>query len=170
MDNNELYHYGILGMKWGIRRTPSHLGHQIKARKAAKKRNENLEKARKARAEHQKALKSGKLKPKDMTSAELQKEIQRLQLEKQYMDLKRDTSTQNKGKTFTSKYGGQLVDKLVTNVGIDLVTQLAKSAGAKGVNDLIDKINKNISENAGKKGKENPNTFEKVAANNKKKN
>ena len=170
MDNNELYHYGVLGMKWGIRRTPSQLGHKIKERKAVKKRNENLEKARKVRAEHQKALKSGKLKPKDMTSDELQKEIQRLQLEKQYMDLKRDTSTQNKGKTFTSKYGGQLVDKLVTNVGIDLVTQLAKSAGAKGVNDLIDKINKNISENAGKKGKENPNVFEKVAANNKKKN
>lgn len=170
MDNNELYHYGVLGMKWGIRRTPSQLGHKIKERKAAKKRNENLEKARKARAEHQKALKSGKLKPKDMTTAELQKEIQRLQLEKQYMDLKRDTSTQNKGKTFTSKYGGQLVDKLVTNVGIDLVTQFAKSAGAKGVNDLVDKINKNVSENAGKKGKENPNVFEKVAANNKKKN
>lgn len=170
MDNNELYHYGILGMKWGIRRTPSQLGHQIKARKAAKKRNENLAKARKARAEHQKALKSGKLKPKDMTTDELQKEIQRLQLEKQYIDLKRDTSTQNKGKTFASKYGGQLVDKLVTNVGIDLVTQFAKSAGAKSVNDLVDKINKNISENAGKKGKENPNIFEKVAANNKKKN
>lgn len=170
MENNELYHYGILGMKWGIRRTPSQLGHRIKERKAAKKRNENLAKARKARTERQKALKSGKLKPKDMTPAELQKEIQRLQLEKQYMDLKRDTSTQNKGKTFTSKYGGQLVDKLVTNVGIDLVTQLAKSAGAKGVNDLVDKINKNISENAGKKGKENPNVLEKVAANNKKKN
>ena len=170
MENNELYHYGILGMKWGIRRTPSQLGHQIKARKAAKKRNENLAKARKKQAERRDLIKKGKLKPKDMTPAELQKEIQRLQLEKQYMDLKRDTSTQNKGKTFTSKYGGQLVDKLVTNVGIDLVTQLAKSAGAKGVNDLVDKINKNISENAGKKGKENPNVFEKVAANNKKKN
>ena len=169
MDNNELYHYGVLGMKWGIRRTPSQLGHLIKERKAAKKRKENLEKARKARVEHQKALKSGKLKPKDMTPAELQKEIERLQLEKQYMELKQDTSTQNKGKTFASKYGGQLVDKLVTNVGIDLVTQFAKSAGAKSVNDLVDKINKNISENAGKKGKENPNIFEKVAANNKKK-
>ena len=170
MDNNELYHYGVLGMKWGIRRTPSQLGNKIKARKADKKRNENLAKARKARTERQKALKSGKLKPKDMTSAELQKEIERMRLEQTYMELKRDTSTQNKAKTFTSKYGGQLVDKLVTNVGIDLVTQLAKSAGAKGVNDLIDRINKNISENADKKGNKNPNIFEKVAANNKKKN
>ena len=162
MENNELYHYGILGMKWGVRRTPSQLGHQIKERKAAKKRNENLEKARKARAEHQKALKSGKLKPKDMTPAELQKEIQRLQLEKQYMDLQRDTSTQKKGKTFASKYGGQLVDKLVTNVGIDLVTQLAKSAGAKSVNELIRKINDRIPDDKDK--------LESVYANNKRKN
>ena len=162
MDNNELYHYGVLGMKWGIRRTASQLGNQIKVRKAAKKRNDNLAKARKKQAERRDLMKKGKLKPKDMTPAELQKEIQRLQLEKQYMDLKRDTSTQNKGKTFASKYGGQFVDKLVTNVGIDLVTQLAKSAGAKGVNELIGKINDKIPE----EGRQ----LEKVYANNKKKN
>lgn len=162
MDNNELYHYGVLGMKWGVRRTASQLGNQIKARKAAKKRNDNLAKARKKQAERRDLMKKGKLKPKDMTPAELQKEIQRLQLEKQYMDLKRDTSTQNKGKTFASKYGGQFVDKLVTNVGIDLVTQLAKSAGAKGVNELIEKINDKIPE----EGRQ----LEKVYANNKKKN
>ena len=162
MDNNELYHYGILGMKWGIRRTPSQLGHRIKQRKVEKQRKENLAKARQARAEHQKKLKSGKLKPKDMTDAELRKEVQRLQLEKQYMDLKRDTSSQNKGKTFASKYGGQLVDKLITNVGIDLVTQVAKSAGAKGIDDVIDKINAKIPDDKNK--------MESVYANNKKKN
>ena len=162
MDNNELYHYGILGMKWGIRRTPAQLGHRIKQRKVEKQRKENLAKARQARAEHQKKLKSGKLKPKDMTEAELRKEIQRLQLEKQYMDLKRDTSSQNKGKTFASKYGGQLVDKLITNAGIDLVTQVAKSAGAKGIDDIIDKINAKIPDDKNK--------MESVYANNKEKN
>ena len=162
MDNNELYHYGILGMKWGIRRTPAQLGHRIKQRKVEKQRKENLAKARKARAEHQAALKKGKLKPKEMTDAELQKEIKRLQLEKQYMDLKRDVSSQNKGKSFASKYGGQLVDKLITNVGIDLVTQVAKSAGAKGIDDVIDKINAKIPDDKNK--------MESVYANNKKKN
>ena len=26
-NNNELYHYGVKGMKWGVRRTPAQLGH-----------------------------------------------------------------------------------------------------------------------------------------------
>lgn len=43
--NDELYHYGIIGMKWGIRRTPEQLGHTPKSeRKAFKKQVRSDEK------------------------------------------------------------------------------------------------------------------------------
>ena len=39
-DDNELYHHGIKGMKWGVRRTPAQLGHDtggVDLQKAKKK-------------------------------------------------------------------------------------------------------------------------------------
>lgn len=41
MRENEFMHYGVLGMKWGVRRTPEQLGHKIEKLRS---RNEKLSK------------------------------------------------------------------------------------------------------------------------------
>lgn len=159
MDKNELYHYGVQGMKWGIIRTPAQLGHRIKQHRLNKQRKANLKKAREARAERVEKLKKGKIKPKDMTKAELEKEISRMRLEKTYLELKKETRITNTGKSFAKKYAGEAANKILWNTGVDLVAQTAKSLGAKNINDIIDKMNEKIGANK----------YERVYANNKKK-
>lgn len=63
--NNELRHYGIKGMKWGVRRTPEQLGHKPK-RTSKKQRRAEMSK---------------------MSDSELRSRINRIQMEKQYMQL-----------------------------------------------------------------------------------
>ena len=92
--SNELYHYGVLGMRWGIRKSkPASGGKRKLSRKQKKKRAEALEKARQVKAEKkqyemdkQKAIKSGSAKDVlrfkgDLTPQEMSYTFQRLQWE-----------------------------------------------------------------------------------------
>lgn len=87
--NNELYHYGILGMKWGVRRTPEQLGHRpIKKKKTASEHNDYK------KAHSEKSIKS-------MSDKELRERLNRLQMEQQYSKL--SDSDCNKGKTYINR-------------------------------------------------------------------
>lgn len=74
MNTNELRHYGVLGMKWGVRRTPDQLA------RAAKKRGDWSDEAKDLKEIRSKKIKS-------LSNAELKRANERLNLEKNYRDL-----------------------------------------------------------------------------------
>ena len=124
--DEELYHYGVKGMKWGIRRSPAQLGHKTGTKKkkksgvvdAVKKiaANRKQKKAEQASVQRQKKLKKKKIS--DMTDDELRERIARLELEKRYRDLMpKDT---HKGQQFVM----DILSSSASNIGKQTTTYL----------------------------------------------
>ena len=124
---DELYHYGIKGMKWGVRRAAEQLGHTVKSIKSVYDSHKAKKRAKKEAA---KAKKRSKItNPKKLTTEELNARIKRLQLEKDYNDLVKDTNRTRKGKNF--------VMDILESSGKNLFTQVANHYGAKALNEAI---------------------------------
>ena len=130
MDNNELYHFGIKGMKWGIRRTPIQLGHATKNKNQRKNDKQALNKKARIDKKKREVLKSRSAKElykyaNLFDTRELQEAYNRLQLERNIQNLV--PKEVKKGQNFTQKVikSGRTVSDLL-DTGTKLYNNVAK--------------------------------------------
>lgn len=132
MNNEELMHYGVLGMKWGIRKAPATSGGS--KRKSTKSKMDEWREKRKASKEASKeAEKLKKRKISEVSNEELKRRVDRLQLENRY----REELSKNHAK-HESK-GKKLVQDILSNSAQNIGTQLTTYMMGTAVNKAFAK-------------------------------
>ena len=160
LSNDELYHYGVLGMKWGVRKNrSSSVGSSYRDKKKraseAKKRMKKYEKLKKQHEKEQlkreiESLSEKKQTPikkkesinpisslKTMTDDELRQRINRLQMEETYSRLTADPRKEQKksaGKAFINASG-----RVLSKSAQDVAGWAATAAGKYMIQKLVAK-------------------------------
>ena len=121
MDSNTIYHFGIKGMKWGIRRYQNKDGTLTNAGKARLKNNGVKEK-RKTDSKNRRIL----------SETDLKKKIERLKLERQLKDLTDEDVSP--GKKFVKDVLSASGKKVLTAAAAGTMAYLVKAIMTKEFN------------------------------------
>ena len=133
MSSNELIHHGIKGMRWGVRRYQNKDGSLTKA---GRKKMAKLDKEYSKLTGQKRNTESPNTRVSKMTDDEIRARINRINLERDYLDLINNQDSINKqseGKSFIKTVRSDVLKP----VAIDLGRQALKSGGVKILNSLV---------------------------------
>ena len=129
--DNELYHHGVKGMKWGVKKTPV----RSSSGNTRKRKSNTLSLFKKKKTTHNASV--AKSSPtqtksvKDMSDDELRRKIERVRLEQQYKQL--SPGTVSKGRRIAKR----VMNNVIVPAAEDLGKQIVKSFMAKGINKAL---------------------------------
>lgn len=120
MNNNELYHYGVLGMRWGVRRSKSTTGRPTSAKKTKKMTADEKKKA---------SMRKDVKNRRTLSDADLKKKIERIKSEKQLKELTAEEIAPGK----------KFVSDVLSSSGKKVATALVTGAALYGVKAAMTK-------------------------------
>lgn len=133
MNNLEIYHHGIKGMKWGIRRYQNKDGSLTAA---GRKRYSD---------DAREAATIGKKKVSEMSNTELRKYNERVNLERQYKSL--NPSAAKRGLKFVERSAAVLGTALALYNNGDKLVKLGSKAGSAIINQVGNMVIKDLAKN-----------------------